>query len=538
MKQKKWLGIIIGMFTLFLGSCATPSSPTGGPPDEEGPAIIRTEPETGTTNFTGRTITLHFSEFVERASLSEALVIEPGIGIPYNLEWGRKSVKIEFEESIPDLTTLIVTVGTEFEDVNGNGMARPEKVAVSTGPEIDEGKITGQVINAQTGEGNEGHQILLYREPYDLSEAASYIASTDTSGIFQFSYLREGKYKILWVDDRNRNKVWNKDQERAQPFYQEFVELEEAGHDSIGTVYVATVDTTKPALQGVGLFSAQRMRMRFSENIQLTDSADITVTDTLGSTLGEAVPLYIQPNEPYILFAHSNPVLAPESSYTVDISGIIDDAGNEVEEINHVFTGSAQQDTTRQRIIKRSSLSGYFPSEPLEVTYAKIITETEIQDSLKVVEGDTLFEDWPSEVDQNILRILPDNRWNDGVQYEIRVWDPGIEGYRSFNPEIWHESQMGALNIMIEDTTAKNIQLQIQNEESGITRDTTFAGQIEIENLPPLSYMVRVFQDRNDNNVWDHGQVEPYVEPEPYFIRTDVPVKRGFTGDLTIEFQN
>ncbi len=537
-KEKSWIGAVLGLIILLLGSCATPSSPTGGPPDEEGPRIIRTEPETGTTNFEGQSIILHFSEFVRRASLNEAIVVEPDIGISYNLDWGRKSVEVEFEESIPDSTTLIVTVGTEFEDMNGNGMVSPEKIAVSTGPEIDKGKISGRVINTQTGEGGEGHRILLYREPFELSETANYISSTDTSGTFEFSYLGEGNYKIFWVDDRNRNKVWEEEQERAQPFAQEIVGLEKADHDTVGAVYITSVDTTKLTLQGIGLFSSQRMRMRFSENVELSDSANIAVTDTLGEEIGEAVPLYVQPNEPYILFAHSQPTLDPESSYTVDISGIHDEAGNPIADITQTFTGSAQEDTTRQRIIKRNSLSGYFPTDPLEITYAKPIEEPEIRDSLKVVESDTLLEDWPSEVEQNILRILPKNRWKDGVQYEVRVWDPRIEDYRKFNPEIWHESEMGSLNIMMEDSTAKNIRLQIENEESGITRDTTFAGQILIENLPPLNYTVRVFQDQNSNNSWDYGRVEPFVKPEPYFIRSRVPVKKGFTGDLTIEFKN
>lgn len=539
MNFNRWFNLVLGAVVLILGSCATPSTPPGGPPDKQGPEIIRTEPETGTTNFARQSIILHFSEFVRRSSLQEAIVIEPDIGISYNLDWGRKSVAIEFEEEIPDLTTLIVTIGTEFEDMNGNGLSSPKKIAVSTGPEIDKGKIFGKVINAQTGMGTKEQRVLLYREPFDLKEKASYIASTDTSGVFQFSYLREGKYKIFWVDDRNRNKIWEGEQERAQPFEKEFVELEKAGSDTAGTVFVTSVDTTKPALQGVGLFSSRRMRMRFSENIQLTDSVNIEVTDTLGGAFGEAIPFYIQPGEPYILFAQSEKSLSPSSSYRLGITGIIDEAGNPVSDGVPTFTGSTQEDTTQQRIIERNNSVGYFPTDPLEITYAKSITEPVIRDSLKIVAGDTLLEDWPNvEIDQNIFRILPKKRWQDGMQYEVRVWDPKVEDYRKFNPEFWHTSQMGALNVVMEDSTAKNIRLRIENKESGIARDTTFVGQIEIENLPPLDYKVTVYQDQNTNGMWDYGQVSPFKRPEPYFIQKSVPVKKGFTGDLAVGFQN
>ncbi|PAU93937.1 hypothetical protein CK503_09710 [Aliifodinibius salipaludis] len=524
---------------IVMASCATPTSPTGGPPDEKGPEIIRTEPETGTTNFRGESITLHFSEFVERSSLNQAIVIEPDIGISYNIDWGRKSAEVEFDSQIPDSTTLILTIDTDLTDTNNNGMSSPKKIAVSTGSEIDKGEIVGNVIDAATGERSEGKRILLYREPYDLTKKADYIASTDTSGHFQFSYLPQGKFKLFWVDDRNRNKIWDRQQERAQPFKKEFITLEKGGKDSLGTLFSTSVDTTKPTIQGVGLFSSNRMRMRFSEDITLSDSANIVITDTLGNEYSQVWPLYVQPNEPYILFAHSNDSLAPESSYSLTTTGIFDGSENSIADYTDSFTGSAQEDTTRQRIIKRNTVSGYYPGEPFEVTYAKPIDESVITDSLKIVEGDSLIESWPNvDTEQNILRINPDDQWKDGVAYEVRVWDPGVEDYRKFDPKIWHSSQMGSLNIMMEDSTLKNVRLRIENEESGFERDTLFTDQIEIDNLPPLSYKIMVYHDENTNGRWDYGQVEPYVKPEPYYIRKQVPVEKGLTGDLTIEFPN
>ncbi|GAA5521044.1 hypothetical protein Asal01_00977 [Fodinibius salicampi] len=523
---------------LIAASCATPSSPTGGPRDEEGPSIIRTEPETGTTNFGERSITLHFSEFVERSSLTQAIVVEPDIGIDYELDWGRKSVEIEFSSAIPDSTTLIVTIDTELRDTNGNEMSSPYKVAVSTGDEIDEGKLFGRIVDARTGEGSEEGRLLLYREPIDLSAKADYVASPDTGGVFQFSYLSDGKYKVFWMADRNRNKIWDREQERAQPFQKEFVTLEKAAEDTIGTVFVTLSDTTRPVLQGVGLFSSQRMRMRFSENIEITNNSEINVTDSTGNVLLDANPLYIPPGEKYVLFAQAEEPLAESDTYSLSINGITDQSGNELTEISQTFSGSAQEDTTQQRIITRNNLSGYYPSDPVEVTYAKPIDEPEIRDSLKVVEGTEMHDSWPNvDIQLNMLRISPDSVWEDGVDYELRIWDPIIEDYRKLQPEVWYQSQMGQLNIIAEDSTLSDIRLRISNEEAGIQRDTVFSQQVEIEALPPLSYRVRAYHDVNNNGQWDYGSVEPFEEPEPYFIQGQVPVKEGFTGDLTISFQ-
>ena len=223
----------------------------------------------------------------------------------------------------------------------------------------------------------------------------------------------------------------------------------------------------------------------------------------------------------------------------LEMSGIADGAGNEVSKSAQTFTGSSQQDTTQQRIIKRNNLSGYYPADPVKITYAKPIEESAIRDSLKVVAGDTLITDWPNvDIEQNVLSIVPQGQWEDGLQYEIRVWDPIIKDYRKVQPQIWHSSQLGRLNVTTEDSTAQNIRLRILNEESGIQRDTTFSGQVEISNLPPLQYKVIAFKDQNNNQNWDYGRVSPYEKPEPYFIQRKVPVKTDLTADLTIYLNN
>lgn len=517
-------------------SCATPTSPTGGPPDKEGPKVVATEPESGTTNFNKRKITFHFSEFVNRSSITGEITVEPDIGIPYSIDWGRKSVSIVFESSLPDLTTLIVTIGTGLSDTNGNKLAAPQKVAVSTGPEIDEGALQGKVVDAQTGEGNEGNKILLYRTPVNLEQKANYIAETDTAGVFRFSYLRQGTYKAFWVDDRNRNKIWEPDRERAQPFSREFIELDKAGSDTLNTLYVANSDTSEALLQGVGLFSSRRLRMRFSENIEITDSTHITISDSLGNRHSDAYPLYRLPEERYVLFAHSEEPLLEQESYNVLVEHVSDAVGNITDSTSYEITGSAQSDTTAQRIIRRKRDSGIYPSEPIEIIYAKPISDNVIRDSLKVVEGNNLVENWPrTRSVRNSFFVEPEETWKEGLDYEFRIWDPISNDHISLSPTIWHSSQLGEITIQLADTTRSNTyNLLMRSTERGMVVDTVFSKEITIRELPPLQYRVILFEDLNGNGRWDHGRVQPYQAPEPFYIRNKVPVKEGFTSDLEV----
>lgn len=531
--------LLCALTWIFLHSCATPTSPTGGEPDREGPKILNITPEPGTTNFKGSEIELEFNEFIERSSMRQAVIIEPDIGLEYSLDWGRKSVAIEFENELPDSTTVLVTIGTELSDTRNNEISEPTRIAFSTGPQIDEGKIVGRVVDARTGKGTSGDRILLYRTPIDLSRKADYLAQTDTSGSFNFTYLRQGKYKVFWVNDQNRSKIWEQERERAQPFYQEFVTLEEAGTDTLQSLYKANSDTTNPRLQGVGLFSSRRMRIRFSENIKITDSTSLAITDTLGNQYTNAFPLYIHPNEPYVLFARSQQDLQASESYRLDAKNISDLNGNTADTLSYQFEGSAQEDTTRQRIITSENKSGIFPDEPLEVIFATPITEQVITDSLQVVDGDSLMESWQFvETQRNHLRVLPNDTWQQGVTYEARVWNPVTQRRKSYPINVWHPPDYGEILFSLADSADHNpYRLLLSSQERGTMLDTTFTDSVEVEQLPPLKYKVIVYGDENNNGKWDAGQVQPFREPEPYFIQRGIPVENALTAEVTVIFE-
>ncbi|MDZ7773708.1 MAG: Ig-like domain-containing protein [Balneolaceae bacterium] len=526
------------LLVLLLASCATPTAPTGGERDQEGPRVVATEPETGTTGFEGRSITFRFSEFVNRGSLEGALTLEPELGMAHSLDWGRKSVTVELEHDLPDSTTLIVSIGTGLADMNGNSMAQPVKVAVSSGAQIDEGTLTGIIRDARTGARDAGFRVLLYREPVDFSEPAVYSSETDTSGRFSFAYLGTDSYVPVWVDDRNRNKTWDRGTERAQPFSSPSLQLARGASDTLATLYVAGADTSAPILRGVGLFSRQRLRLRFSENVALREQTRITVTDSTGAALDEGYALYVSSTDPYVLFAHSVRPLHPDSSYGIRVRGISDEAGN-VRDSTFIRTGgSAQADTTRQRVVGALNLGGLYPDEPLTVVYAAPISGAAVVDSVKIVRGTEMVPGQPrSSAERNRLTVRPDGSWQGGVDYEFRVWDPASDSYRRYSPEIWQPRDMGGLYVETADTSlARRHRLRLYSPERGVVADTTFGQSIELEDLPPLEYRVVVYHDRNGDGEWDPGTVEPYAAPEPYFIQQGVPLRSGFVGEVTVSF--
>ncbi|MFD2533422.1 Ig-like domain-containing protein [Gracilimonas halophila] len=531
--------ILVLAISGFMVSCATPIAPTGGPSDNKGPVLEFTEPETGTTNFEGKVFEFQFDEYINRSTVRGAITVEPDLGIEYDISWKRKKMFIEFEEPFPDSTTIIIKLGTEITDTRNNKIPSPITLAISTGDEIDSGEISGKILLAENGRAADEQRILLYRQPVDLSKRANYQAQTDTSGSFSFSYLAEGTYKALLVDDRNRNKIWDREIEAAYPFYEEFINLEKDGSKTLDVIYAVRKDTTKPELQGVGLFSQNRMRFRFSESIRLTDSTSIQVSDSSGNAYSSAFPLYVSPRERFVLFAQSSEPLLEEVAYSTEIKGITDMGGNEPSSASFSFTGTSQEDTTMQRIISVNGQNGLSQTDEFIVTYAAPITEPEITDSVVVIEGDVDFGDWPEiSVEENKLKIGPQQEWIEGINYQFLIWNPVTQRRSMYEPEVWDSTEYGEMEINIENADSSDTYYARILGPNGMEVEFTgFTVSTIIPELSPVSYTLILFRDENDNQKWDTGSVSPYQSPEKYYVQRSINVQEGFISEVNVTFE-
>ncbi len=540
---------IVTVMVAGLVSCATPVAPTGGPPDRTPPEIVETRPVNETVNFDGRVVEFTFSKFVSRSSLLEAIEVEPDLAIGYDVSWSRRTATIRFERDLPENTTVIITIGTELQDTRNNNLGAPYSLAISTGPEIDEGRVTARVRLADDGTAESGYRVFLYREPFDLAARANYIAQTDTAGQVEFSYLAEDRYKALWVDDTNRNRIWDRDREFAQPFYDSTFTLERGDEIDLGTIYIEKPDTTRPRLQGVGLLTERMMRLRFNEEVYWDESARIDLIDSLGNRYTGAWPLYLLPDDHRVLMAQTDDPLPEDDRFHLELTGITDRAGNRARFTADPFTGSAQADTIGLRIIGDNSEPGLFNDESFVVGYNKLIDDDDVVDSLRVVEGEIMIEEWPNvEIDRHRLIILPEENWQSGITWQFLIWNPHRQELRPYEPTIWQRNQLGAIEFLFEegeepdrsdelhDEENHHLHLRLFDEEEKVHIDTTFTGRILIEDLPPLTYTAVVFKDLDGSDSWDSGSVEPYRAPEPYFVRRDIPVRAGFTSELNIRF--
>ncbi len=527
------------LFCLLLGSCATPVGPSGGPPDRTPPEIVNTVPEVGTTNFKGDEVRFEFSEFPDRNSVRQNVTIEPNIGILYEVDFKRKTAIVKFNNELPENTTILVKLGSDVADTRRNSIGSSFDLAFSTGPVIDEGRIIARLRDADKGSVDAGERVFLFREPIDFTAQANYVAQSDTSGEIDFSYLREGTYSAIWVKDLNRDRRWNPERERAQPFHSETVEVIQGAERNLGNIYISTPDTVSPRLDGVGLLTDIRLRLRISEEVFWGDDAVLTVLDSLGNDYTVAHPLYKDESDPNIVFSQAETPIEESQFFTIQQSGFADDADNPMSSDIDPFPGSAVSDTTRLRIITDNADVGLFPDEPFEVIYSKFIDEPAILDSLIVFEGENAIPNYDFvEIEKNRLRILPPSGdWQTGVRYQFGVWDPEFAERRTLQPEIWQRNQLGSIDfIPADDDTTTKTHLMLFDENNKVNVDTVFTGSVEITNLPPISYTAKIYRNTYGGADWNPGTIIPFQAPEPYFMRSEIPVREGFTSEVNVVF--
>ncbi|MFW6347257.1 MAG: Ig-like domain-containing protein [Cyclonatronaceae bacterium] len=545
------MGAIAVILPLF--SCATPTQPTGGPRDETPPLVVETSPANGSVNFEGETISFSFNKYVNRESFEQAFRIDPVAGIRYEVDWSGKTVRVEFEEALPDSTTLLFTIGTEFSDTNRNRLSQPFVLALSTGDVIDEGRIDARLLDGKTGRGRPDAFVFLYREPVDLETPASYVAQSDTAGNISFSYLAEGRYKAFYVDDRNQNRRWEPERETARPFYKEFVEVSQNDTAELGRLYLSEPDTLRPRLEGIGLFSTRRLRLRFSREMDIGPEATINIQDSLGQTVTQAVPLYVDPDEASIIFAEALENLEENSRYSLDLQGLNDIHGNAAKPNDQTFSGTAQPDTTQMRLIRHLTEDGVRQDQPFIFEFSSLLNNSAIVDSLEIIEDEVIYEAWePLETEQNLLYIFPPppGKWREGSDYTVRLYDESAGSYENIETQFFPDKEAGSLRIIVAD---QNNGSSPANADSGAVRhhitlldereEVVFETQLapgenaHAEGLRPGKYTLRAYQDEDGNERWFRGEVLPWQAPEPYFIARDIEVFPRMEGEYELIYE-
>ena len=208
-KGKFLLGMVI---SLLLAACATMVPPDGGPKDTTPPVPLSFNPESKTTNFDGRKITIKFDEFIQLKDLNSQLVVSPAMVEDPDIYIQGKKLIIKLPDSLQENTTYTIFMGNSVVNYK-EGLPVPHfQYVLATGSSLDSLRIRGKLRNAFDLKTEEGILIMLYRNTGDsvpYHQRPYYIAKTYKSGDFVLDNLSEGSYLIFALKDLNSNYLYD-----------------------------------------------------------------------------------------------------------------------------------------------------------------------------------------------------------------------------------------------------------------------------------------------------------------------------------------
>lgn len=114
--------------------------------------------------------------------------------------------------------------------------------------------------------------------------------------------------------------------------------------------------------------------------------------------------------------------------------------------------------------------------------------------------------------------------WRFGQQYSLVIDSAAVKGlYGAVNNlsrttfSYGKEDAFGALFLNMPDTDTTMVVQLLANDTKVVRQVRVKGGKAEFFYLPPLTYYVRAFKDRNGNNRWDTGDYPAGLEPEEVY---------------------
>ena len=201
-----FLGIasILSLSVISGPGCATIIPPEGGPKDTLPPVLRKANPVDSSRNFTGKTITLSFDEYVNADNYQQQLIVSPVPASMPNVSRKLNTVTIKLRDTLEANTTYSLNFGNTIKDVNEGNILKDFTYIFSTGSYFDSLEFRGNVLLAETGEIDSTLTIMLHRSDKDsavVKEKPRYIAKTDGRGNFRFKNLPPGTFYVYALKD-------------------------------------------------------------------------------------------------------------------------------------------------------------------------------------------------------------------------------------------------------------------------------------------------------------------------------------------------
>lgn len=530
--------IIATSIVAGLVSCATMSTPEGGPRDTAAPALLSSNPSDQQLNVRTNAIQLVFDEEVQQKNLQKELLITPNINNKYQVKSNRNILTLEFEKPLQDSITYTFNFREGIVDITEQNKAKNLKLAFSTGTFIDSSSVSGKVVNLLKQTPEKGAVVALYQAEDTLSVRKNrpyYLTTTDDAGNYEIENIREGNYRVYALLDKNNNSYYDNEDERIAYLPAPIRIL--PGTDSVN-LQTTRLDTKKPILLQRERYT-DRFIGNYNEGIQgFSASPVVGGADSLVyriGTDGKAVEVFKTPSFDggKVMFS------AVDSSGNITADTItIAFEGKRAQRIKGAQLGvinGKQKSSYRvgqQVILELETPVTIIGGTPVTLMADSTILYQLTQEQLSLDRTNTNLSFKLPEVNERIkqLKVVLDS-----TAIVPITGDPLL--FPALTISITEARGTGMLSGTAK-TDFTSFIIQLLNSEYKVVEEVRNNKSYRFRNIEPGTYRLRVLVDENNNGKWDKGDPTFETAPEKVYILPEVlDIRANWEReDVTLEF--
>ena len=215
--MRRFLVSIVSIVLLVLANgCARQGYPTGGPKDEEPPVALGCKPANESRHFADNKFYIQFDEYVVLKNASENVLVSPPMKNKPEITTKGKGVLVKIKDTLQENTTYLFQFKEAIADFTEGNLLPSYEYVFSTGEAMDTMSLGGRVIDARSGKPwKETVTVMAYKDPESdvvaLDDTIAtfvqpdFVTRCDKEGHFAFHFIPVGKYRLVALEDKNRN---------------------------------------------------------------------------------------------------------------------------------------------------------------------------------------------------------------------------------------------------------------------------------------------------------------------------------------------
>lgn len=210
--------VIVGVSVLLLAACASIGRPGGGPRDETPPQFVRSNPMPGALNVSRNKLEVYFDENIQLDDAFNKVIVSPAQTMsPVVRSLGRR-VTVELRDTLVPDATYTIDFGDAIKDLNEGNILDGFALDFSTGDTIDSLRISGVLMEGRTLEPAQGMIVGVYSNLADSALSTlplERVSRTNSRGQFTIRGLKPQPYRVVAIDDVNRDNKWDRSESVA-----------------------------------------------------------------------------------------------------------------------------------------------------------------------------------------------------------------------------------------------------------------------------------------------------------------------------------